>query len=361
MSKFEILNDILNKLNTVDALSFISRSSNIKKWDQFLEGINYAPFLYSNSSINYQEEYRKNNFKNYIDLSSIIIFKGSMIGIFPLGVCFVEEKYIIFSQTNFNGLSEPPPLNKPIFNSLYSEKIINKVAREIYLIINKIVQLLNIKEWRSADNFEGFSGITQWHLLSMTNGAEVNLIHELYIDLTLDLGFIKSKFRKSYKSLIKEEKFDLTSFVMSKNDHKTWSEFKKLHLYSAGKVTRSDKSWEMHFEDINNNCGMLIYIRDEKGIFLGGGFFNYSKDEAVYSVAAYNRDLFHLPLGHIVQFRAINEFKKRHIKWYRIGHLPFKGDEVLPSEKYLNIGIFKKGFATQILPKYIFKHKLLDS
>ena len=58
MSKFEILNDILNKLNTVDDLSFISRSSNIKKWDQFGR-INYAPFLYSNSSINYQEEYRK--------------------------------------------------------------------------------------------------------------------------------------------------------------------------------------------------------------------------------------------------------------------------------------------------------------
>ena len=56
----------------------------------------------------------------------------------------------------------------------------------------------------------------------------------------------------------------------------------------------------------------------------------------------------------------INELKKVSIKWYRIGHLPFKGDEVLPSDKYLNIGIFKKGFATKILPKYIFKHKLLE-
>ncbi len=360
MSQFEISNNILNQLNTLDDLSFISRSSQIKQWDQFLEEITYAPFLYTNSSILYQEEYRKNYFKNYLDLSSIIIFKGSMMGILPLGVCIIKEKYIIFSQTNFNGLNEPPPLNKPIFNSLYSEKIINIVSIEIYSIINKIVKLLNIKEWRSADNFEGFSGITSWHLLSMTKGAEVSLIHELYVDLTLDLGFIKSKFRKSYKSLIKEEKYDLTSFVMSKNDHKTWSEFKKLHLYSAGKVTRSDESWRLHFEDINNNCGMLIYLRDKEGSFLGGGFFNYSKDEAVYSVAAYNRDFFHLPLGHIVQFRAINELKKRGIKSYRIGHLPFKGDEVLPSEKYLNIGIFKKGFATKILPKYIFKHKSLD-
>ena len=322
--------------------------------------IKYAPFLYTNSSIKYQEEYRKNDFKNYLDLSSLILFRGSIIGIFPIGICVIEKKNFIFSQTNFNGLNEPPPLNKPIFNTLYSEKTINTVSGEIYMIIEKVAKLLNIEEWRSADNFEGFSEITPWHLLSMRRDSKVSLIHELYVDLTLDLECIKAKFRKSYKSLIKEEKFDLNSFIMSKNDYETWKEFKKLHLCAAGRVTRTDESWKMHFEDINNDCGMLIYIRDKEGSFLGGGFFNYSKDEAVYSVAAYNRDLFHLPLGHIVQFRAINELKRRCIKWYRIGHLPFKGDEVLPTEKYLNIGIFKKGFATKILPKYIFKHKLLD-
>ena len=136
------------------------------------------------------------------------------------------KNHFIFSQTNFNGLNEPP-LNKPIFNALCTEKIIHKVSGEIYLIIEKIAKILNIKEWRSSDNFEGFSRITPWHLLSMGKGAKVSLIHELYVDLTLDLGFIKSRFRKSYKSLIKEEKFDLKSFVMSKGDNKTWSEFKK--------------------------------------------------------------------------------------------------------------------------------------
>ena len=79
----------------------------------------------------------------------------------------------------------------------------------------------------------------------MRKGSKVSLIHELYVDLTLDLSFIKSKFRKSYKSLIKEEKFDLNSFVMSRNDHKTWSEFKKLHLHAAGRVTRTHESLKM--------------------------------------------------------------------------------------------------------------------
>lgn len=357
MSKIELLNNILNQLNTLEDLSFLSRSSNTKDWDEFLNKITYAPFLYTNASIEYQEEYRKNDFTNYFDLSSIILFKDSIIGILPMGVSVIGEKYYIFSQTNFNGLNEPPPLNKPIFNTFYSEKIINTVSGEIYLIIEKIAKLLNIEEWRSADNFEGYSSITTWHLLSMSKGAKVSLIHELYVDLSLDLDSIKSKFRKRYKSFIKEDKFKLTSCVMKKNDNKTWDKFKKLHLYAAGRVTRSDESWRMHFDDINNDCGMLIYLKDKRGLFLGAGFFNFSKDEGVYSVGAYNRDFFNLPLGHIIQFRAIIELKKRGIKWYRIGHLPFKGDEVIPSEKYLNIGIFKKGFATAILPKFIFKQK----
>ena len=93
MSKLELLNNILNKLNTLEDLSFLSRSSNTKDWEDFLNKIKYAPFLYTNASINYQEEYRKNDFTNYFDLSSIILFKDSIIGILPMGVCFIGEKY----------------------------------------------------------------------------------------------------------------------------------------------------------------------------------------------------------------------------------------------------------------------------
>ena len=101
-------------------MSFISRRSNSKDWDGFLNEIKYAPFLYTNEVFTYQEEYRKNDFKNYLDLSSIILFKGSIIGIFLLS-CVIGEKYLFF-QTNFNGLNEPPPLNKPILILLFRKK-----------------------------------------------------------------------------------------------------------------------------------------------------------------------------------------------------------------------------------------------
>lgn len=354
MSNNKLPKNILNKLNTLDNLQFFERSSNFKDWDLVLEKLDYCPFLYTNASIKYQEAYRSDSFSEYLDLSAVIKFKDEFIGILPLAIAHKNKQYLIFSQTYLNGLDEPPPLDKPIFAKFVSTKIKKQVSCEIYKILKTISKLLDIDEYKISDNFEGSSKLSDWHILSMELGSQVNVIHELYVDLTLDINTIKSKFRKSYKSLIKEDKFKLKTYVMTKNDTDIWREFKNMHLKAAGRITRSEKSWRMHFEDITNDCGLLIYVRDHKDLFLGGGFFNYSKDEANYSVAAYDRGFFHLPIGHIVQFRAIKEFQKKGLKWYKLGHLPFKGDMAKPSEKYMNIGNFKKGFATNIFSKFVF-------
>jgi len=348
--------NLISNFNSNTELEFVSRSNNLDIWDDTLKHLEYVPFLYTNNSIRYQESYRCASFDEYYDLSSIIRFKGKDIAVFPFSLAKKNNKYKIFSHGYFYE-EEPPPLNKPLFISSVSQKLKKSLICEIINIINKIAKFLNIHQYRTVDNFENIFEISNWHLISMGKGAEVKLIHELYVDLDLNINEIKSKFRKSYKSLIKEDKFDLKTHLMDKNDMSIWSQFKKMHFKCAGRVTRSDKSWDMHLDDINNNAGILIYIQDKSNNFLGGGFFNFTKNEAIYSVAAYDRDYFHLPLGHIIQYRAIIEFKKKYIKWYLLGHLPFLGDERTPSEKYLKIGHFKKGFATNIFPKYVYKHK----
>jgi len=71
----------------------------------------------------------------------------------------------------------------------------------------------------------------------------------------------------------------------------------------------------MHLEDIGNQNAFSVYLRDTEGAMIGGGFFNFTRDEGVYSVGAYDRSLFDKPLGHVVQFRAIEELKSRGIRW----------------------------------------------
>jgi len=74
--------------------------------------------------------------------------------------------------------------------------------------------------------------------------------------------------------------------------------------------------------------------------------FICSRDEGVYAVAAYDRALFDKPLGHVVQFRAIQEMKRRECRWYFIGRRFYPGEQPVPSNKELSISYFKEGFST---------------
>ena len=85
---------------------------------------------------------------------------------------------------------------------------------------------------------------------------------------------------------------------------------------------------------------------------MGGGFFACSRDQGVYNVGAYDRALFSEPLGHVVQFRAIEEMKNRGLRWYKIG-LRCYPQEPNVNEKLVSIGEFMQGFSTHLYPQYV--------
>ena len=78
-----------------------------------------------------------------------------------------------------------------------------------------------------------------------------------------------------------------------------------------------------------------------------------------HAVAAYDRTLFDKPLGHVVQYRAIEEMKKRNISWYKIGVRPYGSDNPKPTEKEISIGEFKAGFSSHCFPHYRLTHQLI--
>ena len=90
---------------------------------------------------------------------------------------------------------------------------------------------------------------------------------------------------------------------------------------------------------------------------VGGGFFRISCDEGVYSVGAYNRDFFDQPLGHVVQYCAIEEMKNRGIRWYKIGLRHYPTEVPSPTDKEIQIGEFKQGFASHLFPRFLLKHE----
>ena len=87
---------------------------------------------------------------------------------------------------------------------------------------------------------------------------------------------------------------------------------------------------------------------------IGGSLIMTCKDEAFYAVAAYDRNLFHLPIGHLLQDFIIKDLLNTNINWYRLGRLYHKSDFDFPTDKEIQIGIFKSGFSSDLIASYRF-------
>ena len=99
---------------------------------------------------------------------------------------------------------------------------------------------------------------------------------------------------------------------------------------------------------------LLICLNDpSSNLSVGGGFFQFTRDESIYATAAYDRSYFKQPVGHLVQWLAICYFKERGIKHYRIGESTMPEHMPKSSEKERAISFFKEGFTDDIFPEYI--------
>ena len=91
---------------------------------------------------------------------------------------------------------------------------------------------------------------------------------------------------------------------------------------------------------------------------VGGGLFHVTRDECEYAVGAYDRSLFDKPLGHVVQYHAIEEMKRRNIRWYKLGPRFYPADVPHPTQKELSIADFKQGFASHIFARFDIRHQI---
>jgi hypothetical protein len=64
------------------------------------------------------------------------------------------------------------------------------------------------------------------------------------------------------------------------------------------------------------------------------------------------------PFQHLAhaQYRAIEELKKRDVRWYKLGARPYPKHFPVPSAKEISIGEFKQGFASHLYPRIILEH-----
>jgi len=204
----------------------------------------------------------------------------------------------------------------------------------------------------------GANSVSEWHRQIILAGATTSLKYMLYADISQSMDVIRASFRKSYKPLINRARREWGVFVMDTINTKRdiWQEFQDLHFQVSGRKTRSQLSWDIQFEMIASGRGFLVGLRSqEDNRLVGGGFFQYTRDEALYSVGVYDRTLFDRPLGHGVQGCAIEYMKALGLRRYKIGEWHFLQDESAPTEKEVSISVFKEGFASDMNVVFLFR------
>jgi FemAB family protein len=314
-----------------------------------LAGLGYIPAEYSSASIEYQLAYQRGHGGRWWDLSLVLCHDERPCGVWPVSFSIQSGQAAITSH----GL----PVLPPLFTKELPGRSCKALTKDCLNLWDELCRVGEVTIRESAESFadQVQSGISEWHEQSMRRGAGVVLQHELYVNLSLGLEQIRAHFRKSYKPLISAGMKIWQVDVLTGGDSELWTEFRELHLKVAGRVTRCAESWRLQQQAIVDGDAFLIYLLDEHQRMVGGGLFDITRDEGAYSVAAYDRSLFDKPLGHVVQYRAIEEMQKRGLRWYKIGRRPYESDTPGPTEKELSIGEFKDGFATHIFPRYVLR------
>lgn len=246
----------------------------------------------------------------------------------------------------------------PVFIKDCPRKTIKTISASALKMVELICNEIGLQGFTSTSVFDGSFALNNWHALLMRQGATCNVRHHLYVDLSLSIEKIKSFFRNSYRSLISSgERIWNIEVLSNKTERDVWEEFRSLHQMVAGRATRSKSTWDLQYRSVINGESFLVALRSDAGKMVGAGLFLTTKDEGSYTVGAYDRNLFDKPLGHVVQFQAIQELRRRGCRWYFIGQRFYQADQPAPSEKMLSISNFKEGFSTNIIPSFSFIRK----
>lgn len=339
------LDDWIEAILAASDLDAVRRVHAQGAWRTVWDRLAYQPVAAGQAMLAYQQAYLEGAGQTVHDLSLVLRNDGRPVGILPLCMHKVGDRWALSSMGQ--------AISAPLFVAGLSSRTEKKLAARTLVMLQKMAAELGLDAlsteqpcWPSASPQGACS---EWHQLLMGRGASIIPRHDLFTDLNLDLASIRSSSRKSYRALINVALKSWQSGLMDADvlDAEVWAQFKQLHKDVAGRSTRSDATWQHQWDMITAREAFLITLRDPAQHHLvGGGFFQYTRDEGLYAVGAYDRALFDKPLGHAVQQRAIETLKALGVRWYFLGERHYAQSPHTPTAKEVAISDFKQGFAT---------------
>lgn len=334
--------DILHALSA-QGVQAIPRVAAALEWDRVLSGLSYQPVDYSAAMIDYQRAYWSGHGGLATDASLVLLHDQQPCGVWPLSFVQAAEGRALVGS--LGGAVLPP-----LFVAGLARKSIKSLTGACCAALQSLCEHSGQKTVECIEPFADRQGLSDWYDCWMSSGAGAEMGHDLFVDLSGSMADIKSAFRRSYKSLVSAGSRLWRSQVVTASDPLQWEEFRKLHLAVAGRATRSEESWGLQHEAVAAGAAFFVRLRDQDDRMVGAGLFHVTRDEGLYAVGAYDRALFDKPVGHVVQYHAIEEMKRRGLRWYKLGGRVYPRDRTAPTEKEVSISNFKQGFASHLFP-----------
>lgn len=179
------------------------------------------------------------------------------------------------------------------------------------------------------------------------------------INLEDQESVIKSNFSKSVKSALKEKrnqdlKISIVDFDSSLEDIVVAiGNLRFLHLESAGRVTRSLRSWEIQAAQIKEGNAFIVEMKSDNQVVSSAYFMN-TESSCYYGVSASQKTQKRASYSHACLVRAIEYSKNCGLKFFHLGE-QHSGLSRSVSEKELSIEKFKSFFGGNLTLEILFR------
>ena len=140
-------------------------------------------------------------------------------------------------------------------------------------------------------------------------------------------------------------------------------QYRGLHCKDAGRVTRSQKTFQLMYEWIKYGESVLLEAEcNSKSV--GFTLVIAYKQGAYYASSCKDPDYVNLPVSHLLQWEAIMYLKSKGKLFYDIGIQEYCAQWFnFPSDKDFSISKFKRGFGGKAVPlitaEYYFSKRLM--
>jgi hypothetical protein len=317
---------------------------NYKEWDRFCENSRDAWFWHTSEWLEYNLHYRPD--LNGESESFFIERDGEIICVCPLIIETADTSKFTFGQdygpwpafSDKLSKNERESVMKVVFNE------IDKIAKEGEVKVVKMrTGVLNLNYLENNRN----------NILMKFGFIDTSLQTQV-LDLSKSLKELRQEVRHGHDSdidkafkVLKAEVYDEINIT-----EEVFNKYVEMHNKAAGRVTRPKITFDMMFDWICEGIGFLVAAKKDNK-FVGFSYFFCYKGCVYYGSSCNDPEIREVPVGHLIQWRAIEYMKSKNLRFYELGwQIHSKMLSHPSSEKELHIGRFKRGFGGITIPLF---------